>query len=152
MELVLGRRRGGPIAALAIALLFFFTGLAYLAGVLETLGYEERHVSFSGLASGTKSGGGFGLKRMLFFEGQTFFAAYEAEVREGSLRIGILDTFGPIGNKPHFVEAITETSSGEATYRIPKTGLYSIYFDGSVLGNSASGGYDVTYSIRWGAR
>ena len=94
MELRLGRRVGGPVALLLTAAVVVAGG-AYFAGVIQTLGYEQRHVTFSGFASGTKSGGGFGLKHMLFFEGQTFFADYDADVREGSLRIGILETFGP---------------------------------------------------------
>ena len=151
MELRLGSRVGGPVALLAAAALVVAGG-AYFAGLIQTLGYERRHVTFSGFASGTESGGGFGLKHMLFFEGQTFFAEYDAEVREGSLRIGILETFGPIGDKPHFVKSVSETSSGEIAFAIPKTGIYSIYFDGSVLGGGQSGGYDVSYVVRWGAR
>jgi hypothetical protein len=151
MEVTLGRSRGGPLALL-IAAALFCAGVAYFTGLIQTLGYESRHVTFSGFASGTKSGGGFGLKHMVFFEGQTFFAEYDAEVRSGSLRIGILETLGSHKSAPHFVESITESGSGEVTFRIPKTTVYSIYFDGSVLGNSQGRGYDVAYSVRWGAR
>ena len=152
MQITLARGQvTGPLALLIVAGVIF-AGAAYAAGLISTLGYENRHVTFSGYASGTKSGGGFGLKHTLFFEGQTFFARYDVKVREGSLRIGILKTFGPIGNKPHFVESITTSGSGEVSYQIPETGVYSIYFDGSVLGNSQGKGYDVAYSVRWGAR
>lgn len=151
MELRLGGRIGGP-AALLVAAALVVAGGAYFAGVIQTLGYERHHVTFSGFASGTKSGGGFGLKHMVFFEGQTFFADYDAEVREGSLRIGILETFGPIGDKPHFVESVAESGSGEVAFAIPKTGIYSVYFDGSVLGDGQSDGYDISYAVRWGAR
>ena len=151
MELRLGGRIGGP-AALLVAAALVVAGGAYFAGLIQTLGYERHHVTFSGFASGTKSGGGFGLKHMVFFEGQTFFADYDAEVREGSLRIGILETFGPIGDKPHFVESVAESGSGEVAFAIPKTGIYSVYFDGSVLGDGQSGGYDISYAVRWGAR
>jgi len=144
-------RLAGPLAVLAVAAMLVAGG-AYFAGVIQTLGYEKRHVTFSGFASGTEAGGGFGLKDMLFFEGQTVFADYEVEVEKGSLRIGLLDTFGPIGNKPHFVETVTRSGSGEVIFVIPKTGVYSIYFDGSVLGDGQGGGYDITYSVRWGAR
>lgn len=146
-----GGRVAGPLALLMVVGLVF-AGAAYAAGLITTLGYESRHVTFSGFANGTKSGGGFGLKRALFFEGQTFFAHYDVKVREGSLRIGILETFGPIGDKPHFVESITTSGSGEVSYQIPKTGIYSIYFDGSVLGDTQGKGYDIAYSVRWGAR
>jgi hypothetical protein len=73
-------------------------------------------------------------------------------VREGSLRIGVLDTFGPVGDKPHFVESVAESGSGEVAFAIPKTGIYSVYFDGSVLGDGEGSGYDIIYNVRWGAR
>lgn len=152
MEITLARGRvAAPLAVVIIAALVF-AGAAYAAGLISTLGYESRHVTFSGYASGTNSGGGLGLKHVLFFEGQTFFARYDAEVRSGSLRIGLLKTFGPVGGTPHFVESITASGSGEVSFQIPETGLYSIYFEGSVLGPAQGNGYDVSYSVRWGAR
>ena len=148
MEITLARGRvAGPLALLVVAALAVF-GAAYAAGLITTLGYEKKTVTFSGYGTGTKSGGGVGLKHMVFFEGQTFFARYDATVREGSLRIGILETFGPIGDKPHFVKAIELSGQGEVTYRIPKTSVYSVYFEGSPSGR----GYDLSYTMRWGAR
>ena len=147
MEIALTRGRvTGPVA-LVIGCVLVFMATGYVIGLFQTLGYEKRTVTFSGYASGTRAGGGFGLKHMLFFEGQTYFAEYDTEIREGSLRIGILKTLGGPG-APHHVEAITRSGSGEVNYVIPKTGIYSVYFDGSPLGD----GYDVTYSVRWGAR
>lgn len=146
-----GRGRGGPVAWLLVAALVC-AGIAYFAGFIQTLGYETRHETYAGLITSSESSSGFGLKTMVFFEGQTFFASYDAEVRQGSLRIGLLETFGSLGNSPHFVENITRSGSGEVTFQIPKTGLYSAYFEGSVLGTGQGGGYDVAYSLRWGAR
>ena len=152
MEITLHRGRiAGPVAVLVLATLFCL-GAAYLGGLITVLGYETQHKTFNGFASGTRSGGGFGLKHMFFLEGQTFYARYEAEVREGSLRIGILNLFEPGKPTPHHVESITANGSGEVTYRIPVTGLYSIYFDGSVLGPRHTGRYDVSYTMVWGAR
>lgn len=148
MEITLARGRVvGPVALLIAAALFVL-GAAYAVGLINTLGYEKKTVTFAGFGTATKSGGGLGLKHMVFFEGQTFFADYDAVVREGSLRIGILDAFGPIGDKPHFVKAIELSGRGDVTYRIPKTGVYSIYFEGSPSGR----GYDLSYTVRWGAR
>ncbi len=76
MEWTLGRRLDGPVA-LFVAAVLAGAGVAYSAGLIQTLGYEQRHVTFTGFASGTKSPGGFGLKRLLFFAGQTFFAGYD---------------------------------------------------------------------------
>ena len=151
MEMTLDRSRGVPLA--------LFTGIAvlcvvaaFLLGLIQTIGYENRTVTFSGVASGTKSGGGFGMKYMLFFQGQTFFTEYKTEVREGALRVGIIKLGGSSDSRPHFAESITESGSGEVAYRIPETGVYSIYFDGTVLGDNPTGRYDVSYSVRWGVR
>ena len=147
MEIAIARgRTAGPIA-LIVACAVVFAAAGYAIGLFQTLGYENRSISFSGYASGASSGGGFGLKRMLFFEGQTFFADYNAEIREGTLRIGILKTLGGLG-APHHVAVVSSSGEGTTTYRIPETGIYSIYFDGSPSGN----GYDLSYSVRWGAR
>ncbi len=148
MEVTLARGGvAGPVALL-VAVALAVLGAAYSVGLITTLGYEKKTVTFSGYGTGTKSGGGVGLKHMVFFEGQRFFADYEATVRDGSLRIGILETFGPIGNKPHFVQGIELSGRGEVTYRIPKTSVYSVYFEGSPSGR----GYDLSYTVRWGAR
>lgn len=147
MEIAATRGRiTGPIA-LVVACILVFAATGYAIGLFQTLGYENRNIKFSGYASSTSSGGGFGLKHMLFFEGQTFFADYDAEIREGTLRIGILKALGGPG-APHHVDVISSDGSGETAYRIPETGLYSIYFSGSPSGE----GYDVSYAVRWGAR
>ena len=85
---------------------------------------------------------------MYFFEGQTFFAEYDAEIREGILRIGILKTFSGPG-RPHHVHVVSSDGGGESSFRIPESGVYSIYFSGSPSGN---GYYDISYSMRWGVR
>lgn len=139
-------RTTGPAAlAAACGLIFAVTG--YAIGLFQTLGYESRTIKFSGLANDTRSGGGFGLKHMLFFQGQTFFAKYDAEIREGTLRLVILKALGGKGAS-HHVDVISSSGAGEMAYRIPETGIYSIQFNGSPSGN----GYDIGYSVRWGAR
>ena len=152
MEIAVARGRvTGPIVLLLLTALGVLAA-AYAAGLITTLGYESRRVTYGGGVSSGGTGGGFGLKKMLFFKGQTFYADYEATVRKGSLRIGIMEAFGQPGKKPHYVTTIKSNSRGTVTYRIPKTSMYSIYFDGSVIGKGNSGGYDVSYSVRWGVR
>ena len=141
----------GPIVLLLLTALGVLVA-AYAAGLITTLGYESRRVTYGGGVSSGGAGGGFGLKKMLFFKGQTFYADYDATVRKGSLRIGVMEAFGQIGKKPHYVKSIKASGKGMVTYRIPKTSMYSIYFDGSVIGKGNAGGYDVTYSVRWGVR
>jgi len=148
MEIALARGRiTGPVAVLVLVVIAAL-GLAYATGLIKALGYEKVSTAYHGHGVGSDSGGGFGLKHMYFFEGQTFFAQYDAEIREGSLRIGILETFGEFNTKPHFVKAIQVGGRGEVTYRIPKSSFYSIYFEGSPSGN----GYDISYEMLWGAR
>lgn len=148
MEITLARGRvAGPVAALVLVAIAALV-LAYAAGLITTLGYEKVSKTYHGYGAASRSGGGVGLKHMYFFGGQTFFARYDAEIREGSLRIGILETFGEFGNKPHFVKEVQVGGRGEATYRIPKSSFYSVYFDGSPSGN----GYDISYEMLWGAR
>ena len=147
MEIALSRGRvTGPIA-LIVGCGLVFAGTGYAVGLIQTLGYEHRTITFSGFASGTSSGGGFGLKHMLFFKGQTFFADYDAEIREGTLRVGILKTLGGQGS-PHFVDVVSSSGKGETTYPIPETGIYTVFFNGSPSGR----GYDLSYTVRWGAR
>lgn len=147
MEIALSRSRAtGPIALIgACALVFVATG--YAIGLFQTLGYEKHSITFSGFASGTSSGGGFGLKTMLFFKGQTAFVDYDVEIREGAFRL-VIDKYLGGMDSPRHTEEITASGSGEATFLIPETGVYAFRFNGSPRGN----GYDLTYSVRWGAR
>ncbi len=152
MEIAVARGRvAGPIVLLLLTTLVILVA-AYGAGLITTLGYESRRVTYGGGVSSGATGGGFGLKKMLFFKGQTFYADYDATVRKGSLRIGVMEAFGQIGKKPHYVKTIKSSGKGTVTYRIPKTSMYSIYFDGSVIGKGRARGYDVSYSVRWGVR
>lgn len=152
MEIALSKGRvTGPIALVALSGLIL-AAVAVATGTISTLGYENRHVTFHGVATGTSVGGGFGLKDMFFFKGQTFYARYDTEVLEGSFRIALQKTFGSFRKKPRFSEYISKSSSGEVTWRIPETGLYFMVFEGSVLGGRRGAGYNVKYSVEWGVR
>ncbi len=152
MEITFARgRSSGPIAVLILAAIFCL-GAAYLGGAITLLGYEKNHITFSGYASGSRTGGGFGLKYLPLLEGQTFYARYDATVREGALRIGAINLFAAEPDDVHFAQSITSSGSGEVTYPIPETGLYSIFFEGSVLAPTHTGRYDISYDVTWGAR
>lgn len=148
---VLPVRMIAPFILISVVVVIAAGGL-YAAGVISTLGYEKRHVTFSGFASGTETGGGLGLKKMVFFKGQTFFANYDVDVRTGSFRIAVRRNTGPIGGETHFDKRIGTSGPGEVTFEIPQTGFYSVIFEGSVLGGKKGRGYDVAYSVEWGAR
>ncbi len=135
-------------AALGFGLGIFLFG-ALQAGVIETLGFERDTRAFHTFVSTRGGGFGFGLKYFYLREGQVAFVDYDAEVRQGSLRLGLMKLGKGIGKGPHFVEQVNESGSGRASFEIPESGLYKFYFNGSVLGGD-SGGYDVTYQVRWG--
>ena len=145
-------RTTGPLVALSLLAGIAVIVLGYAVGWLSTLGYEYRQARLNGYLSGGSSGGSVGFTYMYFVEGQTFFAQYDAEVRRGALRIGIFKTFADPDGRPHFTEYVRTSGRGEVTYRIPQTGLYTMYFDGSVLGKKPDRGIDVDYSVRWGMR
>jgi hypothetical protein len=147
MEIALAKGRLTGVGALIVACMLVFVATGYAIGLFTTLGYENRAIKFAGFASSTRAGGGFGLKRVYFFKGQTYFAEYNAEIREGTLRLGILKTFSVPGG-PHHVDVVSSDGAGVSTCVIPESGIYSIYFSGSPSGN----GYDLTYSVRWGVR
>lgn len=95
--------------------------VAFATGVVETLGYESRHVTGNGLTS-TRSGYSLGFN--------TFYS----------------DT----GDTPSHAK-ISQTEKGTVKFPILESGLYRISFSGSVLGASRDGdSYDLSYDIRWG--
>ena len=140
------------LIALGLAGGFFLFG-AVQGGLIETLGFERDSKSFHTFVS-TKGGGfGLGLKYFYLREGQVAFVDYDAEVRRGSLRLGLHKMGAPVGQGPHFVHQVARSGSGRAEFAIPESGLYKFTFDGSVLDGETGGAvYDVSYEIRWGVR
>ncbi len=120
MEIAAARGRvTGPIVLLLLTELGVLVA-AYAAGLITTLGYESRRVTTGGGVSSGGSGGGFGLKQKLFFKGQTFYVDYEATVRKGSLRIGIMEAFGQLGKKPHHVTATSPAAGARSPIASPR--------------------------------
>jgi len=148
-EIKLGKL-GGPVALLLLGALVLLSS-AFFAGAIETLGYETRHLTYGGNAIGSKSGTSFGLKRFYFFAGQQFFAAYDVEVERGSFEVVVLKPLGSGGETAYHQHRVSADGSGEAVFTIKESGLYSIQFQGSVLGGVGDG-YDVRYDVRWGVR
>ena len=150
-EIKLGRW-GGPVLLLVAAVIVCLAGALY-GGAVETLGVETKRRTFTGFASGTSAGTSFGLKYFYFLEGQQFFADYEVEVHSGVIKIVVLQPFGAGPNPPHHRHEVSESGAGEAVFTIGKSGLYSIDFDGTVVGGDPNTrGYDVSYRVRWGVR
>ena len=150
-EIRLGRW-GGPVLLLIAAVFVCLAG-AFYAGLIETLGVETKHRAFHGYATSTSSGTSFGVKYWYFLEGQQFFADYDVEVNSGAFKIVVLQTFGTGRDAPHYRHEVARNDSGEAVFTIEKRGLYSIDFDGTVVGGDPNTrGYDVSYRVRWGVR
>ncbi len=141
------------LLALGLAGGFFLFG-AVQGGLIETLGFERDNKTFHTFVSTRGNGFGLGLKYFYLREGQVAFVDYDAEVRQGSLRLGLHKLGAPIGQGPHFVHKVERSGSGRAEFVIPESGIYKFYFDGSVLGGEPTGSavYDVSYEILWGVR
>ena len=123
-----GRHHAAPFfgpAGLFLGCLVVFFATGYAIGLFQTFGYEDSTEKFESGRPLTGGGTTMGPKHMLFFEGQTFFAAYETAIREGSLRIGMLRTWGTTRG-PHHVEEITSDGSGEVTFRIEAQGFCAL--------------------------
>ena len=134
------------------ALLMTGAILAFATGVVETLGYESRHISGNGLTS-TRSGSSWGLKTFYFAKGQDFFAEYEASIQKGSLVVHLYKIGSMPSSETPYHRMISETGKGTVKLPIQESGLYRISFDGTVLGTQRNaGGYDLSYHIRWGIR
>jgi hypothetical protein len=147
MEIALSRGRIAGVGTLVVACVLVFVVTGYAIGLFTIFGYADRTEKWESGGFRTDGGMSIGLKQMYFVEGQTFFAEYDAKIREGRLRIGILKTFATRPG-PHQVHVVSSNGPGEMSYQIPETGFYSVYFTGSPSGN----GYDISYSVHWGMR
>lgn len=126
--------------------------LALTTGLIETLGYESRSINGTGLTN-TRSGYSWGLTTFYFEKGQEFFAEYETVIHKGSLVIHLykIGTV-PSGDTPYHT-MVSQSGKGTIKFPIQESGLYRMSFSGSVLGaKQHSGGYDMSYQIRWGIR
>jgi hypothetical protein len=148
------RRLGFALSALALFAVGFW-GTGYALGVVPWLGYaamSERWQS-AGVAvpsGSTSAGTRFGFDTFLFFKGQEVFVDYTADIRAGSMLLGV---YNPLdGNLEDGVWAHV-TESGAGVWRVPikQTGLYKISIAPSVV-KGPGRGYDVSYRLAWGAR
>ena len=138
------------LIALGLAGAVFLFG-AIQAGLIETLGFERDTKAYHTFVSTKGQGYGLGLKYFYLREGQVAFIDYDAEVRRGSLRLGLMRISAPIGKGPHLVHQISQSGSGSVEFTVSESGLYKFYFRGSVLGGEGAV-YDVTYEVLWGLR
>ena len=143
----------GALAFLALALALWI--LAYATGAFPWLGYAWLNDKSMGagpitVIGRTSYGTSFGIDEFLFFEGQEIVIDYDADIRAGSLYFYVFQPFdGTLGDGAwHYV---SRSGAGTWTTRIPETAIYTIVMDPTVA-NGAGRGWDMSYSVRWGAR
>jgi hypothetical protein len=148
------RRATWSVLGVLTALLALWA-LAYFSGVFPWLGYAWQKRDTFGVGPITvvgedRAGARWGVSTFAFLKGQEIVVDYDADIRAGSLRFYVYDMTksGQGAGAAHFV---TETGAGVWTYRVPQTGVYAILIEPSVL-HGVGRGYDVTYSVWWGAR
>ncbi len=126
--------------------------LTFATGMVETLGYESRDLRGNGLTS-TRSGYSWGLKTFYFAKGQDFFAEYETVIYKGSLVVHLYKIGSMPSSETPYHRMIAQSGNGTVKFPIQESGLYRISFDGTVLGTQRNtGGYNLSYHIRWGIR
>jgi hypothetical protein len=150
----LGRRLSWTGATL-FAAAFGLWAAGYLSGAWPWLGHASMsRSSFSigpvGIAGEDSTGGSTGLQDFLYLKGQEIVIEYDADIRTGSLSFHVFQPFdGVLGDG--VMHYVTKSGAGAWTWRVPKTGIYTILIAPSVV-RGAGRGYDMSYSAWWGAR
>jgi hypothetical protein len=148
------RRAGIGVLVLFLAGIAVWA-LAYFSGLFPWLGYAWlKRDSFGAgpiaIVGEDRAGTTLGISHFIFFEGQEIVIDYSATIRAGSLWFYVFDIAksGQGAGQGHYV---TSSGTGIWTYRVPRTGLYTISIGPSVVQGSGRG-FDMSYSVRWGAR
>jgi hypothetical protein len=144
----------------ARAVLFFVVLVAawlaaYASGAYPWLGHASwtrRSTTLGGLtiAGEERLGWQSGLDDFLFVRGQEVVIAYEADIRAGSLWFHVFRPLdGLLGDgSTHYV---TKSGRGEWTMPVEETGYYHVNIEPTVV-RGAGKGWDLSYSVSWGAR
>ncbi len=155
-ELAGGRvelRGGALVAASGIGVVVVLWLVAYLSGLAPWLGFMDksyRNISAGAvtIAGQTSSGSAFGPTSFAFLAGQEVYVDYDITLRRGAVLINVLEYAGMEHTLWH---TVTRSGSGTASVRIPRTGLYHITVEPTVVGGVGQG-YDLDISASWGAR
>lgn len=140
-----------------VAALMSWLGL-YALGLFPWLGYAAMDRSSVGIGPNhfiigeDKTGGAFsfGPQSFVFVQGQTIVVSYDADIRRGCLWMQVWHMLDHTKDA-HVSQCVTASGRGEWTVPVKETGLYRIFIDSSpIKGNRP--GWDMTYSVWWGAR
>lgn len=153
-QAVPGRRLGIGAAGFSLAAISLWA-LVYLSGVSPWLGYAwlKRDTFGAGpvaIVGENRMGTSYGVSTFVFFKGQEIVVDYNAEIRAGSLRFYVYE-LAKSGEGAGYSHYVTETGAGAWTYRVPRTGVYVVVIEPSVV-RGAGRGYDMSYRVWWGAR
>jgi hypothetical protein len=129
--------------------------LAYATGAFPWLGYASvmrRSTSLGAItvAGEERIGWEGGIEEFVFFRGQQIVIDYDVEIRKGSLYFHVFQPFdGTLGDgTSHYV---TESGKGVWTLPVEATGYYHVSIGPSVL-HGPGVGWDLSYTVTWGAR
>lgn len=152
-EFRLGARSGGLIAGLVVFGLAIWA-IAYMTGLFPWTGREGGTLKSFGAGKITIVGNqdrtsSMGFKTFYYWSGQEVVLHYDADVREGALRIYLAEG-GGLRQRVFDTVTVSETGSGEISYRVPKSGFYTWSINPTVAAGGR--GYDLGYTAVWGAR
>ena len=145
-------RKSLTATAIVVIVSAFFAVL-YASGILTTLGHASIREYRQGFVTTRTSPLDIGLKNFFLWEGWEIYVDYRVECRAGSLRVGLMETFAPVGHKVHLADHLSGNRSGRVTFKAPKAAFYTFYHESSVLyGPRERGPYsvDLDYTITWG--
>jgi hypothetical protein len=150
-----GRVRIGFGAAVLLVGAFVVWLAAYANGSVPWLGYAwatrtSHGAGPIGIIGETNAGTSFGIDTFIFLKGQEIVIDYDAEITAGSLWFHVFRPFdATLGDGAYHY--VTASGKGAWATRIPETGLYTINIEPSAA-RGAGRGYDMRYTVWWGAR
>ena len=152
-EFRIGGRAGGLVGGLVVIAVVVWAA-AYFTGIFPWVGREGGTVKSFGAGRITIVGNqdntsSLGFKTFYYWRGQEVMLHYDAEVRDGGLRIYLAEG-GGLRQRVFDVVTVSKSGTGELSYRIPKSGFYTWSISPTVTAGGR--GYDLGYTAVWGAR
>jgi hypothetical protein len=149
----IGGQAGGLVGGV-VALAVVAWASAYLTGLFPWVGREGGTLKSFGAGKVTIVGSqdrtsSLGFKTFYYWSGQEVVLHYDAEVRDGGLRIYLVEG-GGLRQRVFDAVTVSETGTAEVSYRIPKSGFYTWSIKPTVTAGGR--GYDLGYTAVWGAR
>jgi hypothetical protein len=151
-------RRASAMAGIAVAAGLVLWAVLYATGVWPWFGFEawtRRSVAVGPgqlIIGEDRAGGstGFGFSTFVFFKGQTIVVSYDVTIRRGCLWMQVWH-LGDHGPNESVSQCVAASGEGEWTVPVGATGFYAIIIDASVT-KGPGPGYDMDYTVWWGAR